>query len=140
MGGTIDRGPLDRRALTEAKDVEFSLSTAKWKSFDVHVIVGVARQRDETVLVQVAQVPLKRQAIQLTIVGPEARRAELTALLQTLLASLDGESNWLTNSERVYKAGEAAGGLVAVAVVVLLFWRLSKRPGGPAAGAPATRG
>ena len=76
-----------------------------------------------------------------TAVGrtPE-KRAELTALLQTLLASLDGESNWLTNSERVYKAGEAAGGLVAVAVVVLLFWRLSKRPGGPAAGAPATRG
>jgi len=137
MGGTIGREPLTSAGLPHADGVQFSLGRDKWKSFDVDVMVGVARQENVSILVRIAQVPLKREAIQVAVTGPEARRAELTALLQTLLASLDGESNWLTNSERAYRGGKAAVGLVALALAGLLFWRQRKRSRGPSAGAPA---
>jgi hypothetical protein len=42
-----------------------------------------------------AQVPLKREAIQLQVVGPAHRREELLSLMQQVLRGLKGESNWL---------------------------------------------
>ena len=127
LGGTIGREPLDPLGLPHVDGVQFSVRPEKWKSFDIDVMVGVARQQDASILVQIAQVPLKREAIQLAVSGPEAHQAELTALLRTLLGSLDGESNWLSNSERAYRGGKAAVGVVALALVGWWAWRQRKR-------------
>jgi hypothetical protein len=127
MGGTIGREPLDPKGLPRADGIEFSLRRGKWKSFDIDVISSVAHQGGAAVFAQVAQVPLKREAIQLALVGPLERRAELTALLPALLAALDGPSNWLTTEERSFRLGKAAAYLVALIVVGLVIWRGRKR-------------
>jgi hypothetical protein len=127
MGGTIGREPLDPKGLPHVDGIEFSLRRGKWKSFDIDVINSVAHQEGAAVFAQVAQVPLRREAIQLGLVGPLARQAELTALLPTLLAALDGPSNWLTTEERSFRLGKAAAYLIAVVVVLLVIWRGSRR-------------
>jgi hypothetical protein len=127
MGGTIGREPLDPKGLPRADGIELSLRRGRWKSFDIDVIDSVAHQGGTAVFAQVAQVPLEREAIQLAVVGPLERRAELTALLPTLLAALDGPSSWLTTEERSFRLGKAAAYLLAVVVVVLVVWRGSRR-------------
>ena len=131
MGGTIGREPLPSSELPHVDGVEFTVRREKWKTFEVDVLVGTARQNDAALLVQVAQVPLKREAIELAVTGPEARRGELSALLQTLLGSLDGQSNWLTDVERSYRLGKAAALVVALALAIWFVWRRRKRDEAP---------
>ena len=131
MGGTIGREPLPASELPHVEGVEFTVRREKWKTFEVDVLVGTARQNDAALLVQVAQVPLKREAIELAVTGPEARRRELNALLQTLLASLDGRSNWLTDGERSYRLGQAAVVVLVLALGVWFVWRWRKRVDAP---------
>jgi len=113
MGGTIGREPMPASELPQTDGIKFDLRREKWKSFDIEVLVGVAQQ-EPGIAVLVAQVPLKRQAIQVAVTAPLARQAELLPLLRSLLASLDGPSNWLTGKERSLKTGETIGGLAVV--------------------------
>jgi hypothetical protein len=144
MGGTIGREALERKDLPKIDGIKFDLRRDKWKSFDIDVMVGTARQEGIGVYVAVAQVPLKREAVEVVVAGPEARKAEVLALLRSLLASLDGPSNWLTDGERSTRLGEVAGGLVvALACAGTAIWlalrRLSPRkrpPHAPSPGGP----
>ena len=120
MGGVIGREALERKDLPKIEGIKFDLRREKWKSFEIDVMVGTARQEGVGVYVAVAQVPLEREAIELVVAGPEARRADVLALLHTLLASLDGPSNWLTDGERSYRLGKVAG-MVSGVVVALAF-------------------
>jgi hypothetical protein len=123
MGGIIGREALQKKDLPHFDGVTFDLRREKWKSFDIDVMVGTARQGDVGVFVTVAQVPLKKEAIQVTVAGPEARKAQVLAMLRTLLASLDGPSNWLTDAERSFRLGKIAGGLVgALAFAGVIIW------------------
>jgi hypothetical protein len=61
-----------------------------------------------------AQVPLKPEAIQVGVVGPAAQEEELRGTLRSVLASLDGETNWLTRRERAERFGQAAAQLTGV--------------------------
>jgi hypothetical protein len=129
MGGTIGREPLPASELPQADGIKFDLRREKWKSFDIEVLVGVAQQ-EPGIAVLVAQVPLKRQAIQLAVTSPLARQAELLPLLRSLLASLDGPSNWLTDRERSLRAGKAIGGLavmLGLAGWAIARWRKRRR-------------
>lgn len=127
MGGTIGREPMPASELPQADGIKFDLRREKWKSFDIEVLVGVAQQ-EPGIAVLVAQVPLKRQAIQVAVTAPLARQAELLPLLRSLLASLDGPSNWLTDKERSLKTGEVIGGLaVVLGLAVWAFTRWRKR-------------
>jgi hypothetical protein len=139
MGGTIGREALQKKDLPKIAGMKFDVRREKWKSFDIDVMFGTVRQEGIGVYVAVAQVPLKREAIQVVVAGPEARRADVPALLRTLLASLDGPSNWLTDAERATRVGKVAGGLVAaLAFAGWLIWlSLRKpRPPAPSPGAP----
>ena len=109
--------------MPQADGIKFDLRREKWKSFDIEVLVGVAQQ-EPGIAVLVAQVPLKRQAIQVAVTAPLARQAELLSLLRTLLASLDGPSNWLTDKERSLSAGKAVGGLVVM--LGLAGWAIAR--------------
>ena len=123
MGGTIGRQQLPASELPQADGIKFDLRREKWKSFDIEVLVGVAQQEPGSAVL-VAQVPLERQAIQVAVTAPLARQAELLSLLRTLLASLDGPSNWLTDKERSLSAGKAVGGLVVM--LGLAGWAIAR--------------
>jgi hypothetical protein len=43
------------------------------------------------------------------------------------LASLEGQTNWLTSTERSERLGRATGGVLALGVVVLIALWLRKR-------------
>ena len=129
MGGIIGREALQKKDLPHFEGVTFDLRREKWKSFDIDVMVGTARQGDVGVFVTVAQVPLKKEAIQVTVAGPEAHKTQVLAMLRTLLASLDGPSNWLTDAERSFRLGKIAGGLLgALAVAGLVIWLSLRKP------------
>lgn len=123
MGGIIGREALEKKDLPHFDGVTFDLRREKWKSFDIDVMVGTARQEELGVFVTVAQVPLKKEAIQLTVAGPEKRKTQVLAMLRTLLASLDGPSNWLTDTERSMRLGKVAGGLLGgLAFAGVVIW------------------
>ena len=129
MGGIIGREALEKKDLPHFEGVKFDLRREKWKSFDIDVMVGTARQEDLAVFVAVAQVPLKKEAIQIMTAGPEAHKADVLAMLRTLLASLDGPSNWLTDAERSMRLGKVAGGLLgALAIAGLVVWMTLRKP------------
>jgi hypothetical protein len=138
MGGTIGREPLPASELPQAEGIKFDLRREKWKSFDIDVMVGVTTQGLGAAVV-IAQVPLKRQAIQVAVTAPDARQADLLPLLRSLLASLDGPSNWLTDAERSRRAGTVIGGLaVVLGLAGWAFARWRKRRKDPAVTASGT--
>jgi hypothetical protein len=130
MGGTIGREPLKASDIPATPGTTFELRREKWKSFEIDVMSGVARGDEGSVFLLVAQVPLEREAIQLKLVGPEAKGGEMIILLRALLGSLDGRSNWLTDQERSRRLGKAAVWLMlALAMGGWAIWRWRRRRG-----------
>lgn len=119
-------GVLPREAM-KPEDVPATtqLVTLKWKEFDLQGLRSRTVQGGESVFVLVAQVPLRREAVQLFFSGPADQETRGQGLMTETLASLEGESNWLSASERAGRLGTAAGWWIgiAVAVIVVLVWR-----------------
>ena len=120
-------GVLPREAMRqEDLPATTQLVSFKWKAFDLQGLRSLASQQSgEQAFVLVTQVPLRREAVQLFLSGPADQEARGQALLSETLASLEGESNWLTASERAGRLGTAAGWWIAIAVAVTaaLVWR-----------------
>ena len=120
------RGVLPREAMRQ-EDVPTTtqLVSFKWKEFDLQGLRSLVSQRGEQAFVLVTQVPLRREAVQLFLSGPADQETRGQALMTQTLASLEGESNWLTASERAGRLGTAAGWWIAIAVAVTaaLMWR-----------------
>ena len=97
----------------------------KWKSFDVSGFKTQTSQAGKPVFVLVAQVPLRPEAVQLSVAGPADQQTRGQSIMEATLASLEGETNWLTSSERAGRLGTAAGWWIgiAVAAVLVLAWR-----------------
>ncbi|HXL53765.1 MAG TPA: hypothetical protein VN945_11585 [Gemmatimonadales bacterium] len=97
----------------------------KWKSFDVSGFKTQTSQAGKPVFVLVAQVPLRPEAVQLSVAGPADQQTRGQAIMEATLASLEGETNWLTSSERAGRLGTAAAWWIgiAVAAVLVLAWR-----------------
>lgn len=119
-------GVLPREAM-KPEDVPATtqLVNLKWKEFDLQGLRSRAVQAGEPVFVLVAQVPLRREAVQLFFSGPADQATRGDSLMTETLASLEGESNWLSASERAGRLGTAAGWWIgiAVAVIAVLVWR-----------------
>src|SRR5437764_2940897 len=117
-------GVLPREAMRQQDlPATTQLVSFKWKEFDLQGLRSlVSPQGGEQAFVLVTQVPLRREAVQLFLSGPADQEARGQTLLTETLASLEGESNWLTSSERAGRLGTAAGG-IAVAVIAILVWR-----------------
>jgi hypothetical protein len=120
------RGVLPREAM-KPEDVPATtqLVSFKWKEFDLQGLRSLVSQAGAQVFVLVTQVPLRREAVQLLLSGPADQETRGQALMTETLASLEGESNWLTASERAGRLGTAAGWWIgiAVAVTAVLVWR-----------------
>ncbi len=78
----------------------------------------------------IAQMPLKREAVQIIITGPTAKRTELKALLYEIVEDFEGETNWKAGGsqerERRFKTTYIT--LFAVMVIggLIGLWLLSK--------------
>jgi len=119
-------GVLPREAMRQ-EDVPANTQVVsfKWKGFDVSGLRTQASQEGKPVFVLVAQVPLRPEAVQLSVAGPADQETRGQAIMEATLASLEGETNWLTSTERAGRLGTAAGWWIgiAVAVIAVLAWR-----------------
>jgi hypothetical protein len=129
MGGMLRRERLDRRDVLPGSQAR--LHTVRWQGFDIDAIEIPEEARGVALATIKAQVPLKPEAIQVTVVGPRDRRDESLALVNQLLAGLRGESNWLgsvaprdlansTHYGLLLILAMAAGGIGGFAVLYLL--------------------
>src|SRR6266849_2636966 len=119
-------GILPREAMRQ-EDVPANTQVVsfKWKGFDVSGLRTQASQAGKPVFVLVAQVPLRPEAVQLSVAGPTDQETRGQAIMEAALASLEGETNWLTSTERAGRLGNIAGWWIgiAVAVIAVLAWR-----------------
>jgi len=119
-------GSLPREAMRQEEvPPNTQVVSFKWKGFDVSGLKTLTSQEGKPVFVLLAQVPLRREAVQLSVAGPADQGARGQAIMESILASLEGETNWLTSSERAGRLGTAAGWWIgiAVAVIAVLAWR-----------------
>ena len=96
------------------------LLTVRWKGLDIDAIRTDTGQTGTPITVYTAQVPLRREAIQVIVAGPSARATEALALLNSVLGSLKGETNWLSSTERAGRMGTIVGWVIGIAIGVLI--------------------
>ena len=120
------RGTLPREAMRQ-EDVPANTQVVsfKWKGFDVSGLKTLTTQAGQPVFVLVAQVPLRKEAVQLSVAGPAEQEARGQSIMEATLASLEGETSWLTSTERAGRLGTIAGWWIgiAVAAIAILAWR-----------------
>jgi hypothetical protein len=119
-------GILPREAMRQ-EDVPANTQVVnfKWKGFDVSGLRTQVSQEGKPVFVLVAQVPLRPEAVQLSVADPTDQETRGQAIMEATLASLEGDTNWLTSTERAGRLGNIAGWWIgiAVAVIAVLAWR-----------------
>jgi hypothetical protein len=117
MRGTLARG----RMRQEDVPASAQLRAFKWKGFDIDGFRSDTAQGGTPVVILAVQVPLRREAVQLIVAGPldQAPRAE--AIMTSTIASLEGETNWLTSTERAGRLGNIVGWALGIAVGVILI-------------------
>jgi len=96
-----------------------------WKGFDVQGIRTDTVRSGMRITALVAQVPLRKEAIQLSLAGPTGQVSRMQAIMTSTLASLEGETNWLTSVERSSRLGKGVGAMLALVILVIAarIWR-----------------
>ena len=122
LDGVLGREKLDPKEIT-ASFPHATIVTEKWGEFDIEVF-RVPEAFD--LLTFTAQVPLKPEAVQISVTGEAARENELRSELRYVLGTLEGSTNWLNTNQRVSKLVEAIavlagpfGGLMVVIALVV---------------------
>jgi hypothetical protein len=124
LGGTIGRDTL----LASDVPAKTTLHHFRWREFDLQGFIAHATQDSVEISSVVTQVPLRKEAIQLVLAGPVSGEARAIALMDGVLASLDGESNWLTSEQRAERFGQTIGyWLVAFIGIGVLVWMYRRR-------------
>lgn len=126
LAGTIGPGKLDRKLVEDAARAAvrgspaaitaFDYRTARWKTFDLDLVVGRVSSDNRRFVTLTTQVPLVRQALQLSLMGPADEEPRLATEFQSTLTSLEGESNWLNDRQRSERLGRTVGMLVGALV------------------------
>ena len=122
------RGVLPREAMKQSElPANTTLVNYRWRSFDVQGLRTVTSQNGDSVFALVVQVPLRREAIQITYAGSADQEAVGDNLMRATLASFEGETNWLTSTERSERLGKAVGAWIVLAIVVVVALVIRKR-------------
>src|SRR2546425_8217888 len=96
------------------------LMTVRWNGLDIDAIRTDTAQTGAAITVYTAQVPLRKEAIQVVAAGPSARATETLAILNSVLGSLKGETNWLSSTERAGRLGTIVGWIIGIAIGLLI--------------------
>jgi hypothetical protein len=120
LGGVLGREKIDPQQLAAANP-RVTTSTEKWKEFEIDVFRVPENINGVSILTFNAQVPLKPEAVQVAVSGGADREEELRGLLRSTLNNLDGQSNWLTNHERVERLADGITKLATTAGVVVVL-------------------
>ncbi len=120
LKGVLGREKLDIRDLPPNQS-QVKILTENWKEFDIDVIRLPEEAKTMSLLTLNAQVPLKPLAIQISVFGEAVQEDELKSILQSVLRSLDGQTNWLTEEQRASKLGTGITKLAITAGVILLI-------------------
>lgn len=114
LGGPIGR---DQLANSPGKPEDVTLEKMNWKGFDIEVLKMTQNLNSISIVAYNAQVPLKPHAIQVIVTGAPSDEARLRTELHTILASINGRTNWLTEGQRA----DVKPNYIAVAVGLLLL-------------------
>ncbi|HET9003597.1 MAG TPA: hypothetical protein VFN39_06305 [Gemmatimonadaceae bacterium] len=123
LRGVIGREPIR----PDEMPVGAQLTTMKWHDFELYGVRAQVERDEGPSFTLVAQVPLKPEAVQLLLAGPADQVERGDTLLKTTLASLHGESNWLTHAERMERIGQTVGIWITIAFAVGTFFYMRKR-------------
>jgi hypothetical protein len=116
MHGTLGREHLKPSDLP----LNSQLLTVRWNGLDIDAIRTDTGQTGTPITVYTAQVPLRKEAIQVVVAGPSVRATEALTTLNSVLASLKGETNWLSSTERASRIGTIVGWVIGIAIGVLI--------------------
>jgi len=135
MNGTINQEPLPNDGLDALRQQlpqgsEANIIRRKWKGYTVEGIETIVPAERIKIITRAIQIPLQKEAIQIEVGAPQTADtdAETSKILDQLLASLQGESNWdsdsgrkLKTSQRIVSAGKGLFSLiVGIGVAILI--------------------
>jgi hypothetical protein len=125
MHGRLARGPMKAEEVPPGA----RLLSFKWKGFDLNGFRADTAQGGMPVVILAVQVPLRGEAVQLILAGPRDQGQRAEAIMTSTITSLEGETNWLTSTERAGRYGNIVGWVVGIAVGVLLIriWQARQR-------------
>jgi hypothetical protein len=111
-------------------NAQFDLIDETWQGFGIQVIRMRAEVQGVRFVAYIAQIPLRREAIQICVGCGQGNADEGRRLLRALLANLEGESNW-TEGERSSRRFTGIDKMVGVLVIALLVaWAVGRRTRG----------
>jgi len=110
------------------------LEKIQWRAFEVDVFSVTELDRGMAYVSLNAQIPLKPRAIQVSLSAPKSEERVLHHELETLLATIEGPSNWVTSRDRsaLASAGVVRTSVVIAALLVLVsgaLWYIFRRQG-----------
>ncbi len=98
LGGTLPREHSEEkalRAIRSAPHIKHAVfSRGSWRGFKIHILETTITTPLGDMITMTAQIPLKREAIQVIVVSPPGKKAEAMKCLNETLASLEGDSSW----------------------------------------------
>ena len=111
------------------------LFTIQWQGFDVDAFAVPEQFGEIKTITYNVQIPLKRSAIQVRLVGIADRDSELKVLLAETLAGLEGESNWIRSAMPVpgLASSEKYGSVLLAFTIVFIvggvvaLWLIARR-------------
>lgn len=99
------------------------LRTYKWGDLEIQGLRTYELEGGRRDFALVAQVPLRKEAIQLAIAGGVLFEQRGDSLMRATLASLQGEAGWLTTKEQSGRLRRSAGAWIAIIVLAFGAWR-----------------
>jgi hypothetical protein len=123
------RGTIGREGI-KAEDIDTSrtrLMSFRWKGFDIDGVRTTFDQKGVPVVSYVSQIPLRREAVQLLVLAPESQEERVAELMNSTLATIQGETNWLTREQRAGLLGKSFGKAGFVFLMIFLGVRYMRR-------------
>jgi hypothetical protein len=130
LGGTLGREKIDPKSVA-AKNPSVAIVTERWKGFDIEVFRVPEQLGEIQMLTFNAQVPLKPEAVQVAVIGDARDEAELREILRGLLGTLEGETNWFTETQRSERLADGITRMIVAVVVLvgigLVVWQVVRK-------------
>jgi hypothetical protein len=121
------RTQLPRNAMKQAQlPPNTLLRTWPWRALEIQGLRTYAPRPGGSDVALVAQVPLRKEAIQLSFAGNVGYEPRADSLMRATLASLEGDSNWLTATEQSGRLRRSAAAWIVLGVLAFGAWRWRK--------------